>query len=410
MKHFLIFFLLLSQIVFAQQRFLISPNHDAFPIPKYSSPSAEIAKRIAKNTFSTSANCTGTFNFGYPTDVYEYNINHIIYHKDVLGQWFVAKAAGTIDTVYWFQLDRIGSPDSTINIRIHRSKIGPGSGPGFGPYTSQPPCQSWGYWKSTTDADNGIAAFLSSLSPLEDTTWYSTLAAGTSFPPFDSSLFGGTNGMGVVVKPNQVIKADLAGTGIQPHVKKGDGFFISFQPSTPNMHISAQFDVGTNFATWGSDLPLSTTDENWPARNWKFYEHDSGPSNCAGSTREQVKRGWVARGPFPGEVPDAQLYSAAVNIWYSMSVTTNVPPIISAQEGGDPTNTFSNQAQTLSYLIYDCDAEFIDSAGVKYAKVQWSKATTVAGTEVFVDQADIYMTSLGSDFYGDNSCRDRSIC
>ncbi|MBI5020017.1 MAG: hypothetical protein HZB59_01135, partial [Ignavibacteriales bacterium] len=387
--------LLLTSSLFSQKRFLVSPNQEVIPITKYSSPSDEIAKRTARAASSLTADCSGTFVFGYERPIYVPTSRFGATHKDVLGQWYIAKAAGTIDTVYWYHNGSIGTPDSTINIRIHRSKIGPGSGPGFGPYTSQPPCQSWGYWKSTTDADNGIAAFLSSLSPLEDTTWYSTLAAGTSFPPFDSSLFGGTNGMGVVVKPFLDMKADLAGTGIQPRVKKGDVFFVSFQPSTPNMHISGTADIRTEFSAWGSDGPVSTTDENWPARNWKFYEHDSGPSNCAGVPTALVKRGWVARGPFE----DDPAYTAAYNIWYSMSVTTNVPPIISAQEGGDPTNTFSNQAQTLSYLIYDCDAEFIDSAGVKYAKVQWSKATTVAGTEVFVDQADIYMTSLGSDFY-----------
>ncbi|MBI5475904.1 MAG: hypothetical protein HY964_04130 [Ignavibacteriales bacterium] len=157
MKTFLTIFLILCEFSFAQQKFLISPGQDAIPINKYSSPSREIAKRLMmRNSSSISANCSGTFNFGFPTDVYEPNINHILYHKDVLGQWFVAKAAGSIDTIFWYQLDRIGSPDSTVLVRIHASVIGPNYGPGKGAYASAAPCQSWGYWKTTTDADNGI--------------------------------------------------------------------------------------------------------------------------------------------------------------------------------------------------------------------------------------------------------------
>ncbi|MBA4312520.1 MAG: hypothetical protein C0417_07810, partial [Chlorobiaceae bacterium] len=385
--------LLLTSSLFSQKRFLVSPNQEVIPVTKYSSPSEEISKRIVKGTSSVTGNCSGTFIFGYEPSVYVTTSNFGMYHKDVLGQWYVAKAAGTIDTVYWEMFGLIGTPDSTVNLRIHRSKIGPGSGPGFGAFASQPPCQSWGYWKTTNDYDMGIAPFLTFLSPTEDTTWYSTIASGTSFPPFDSSMYGQKSGQPITVRPYEIIKADLAGSGVAPTVSKGDVFFISFQPSGPNAHVSP--DIRTEFAAWGSDGPISTTNENWPARNWKFYEHDSGPSNCAGVPTHLVKRGWVARGPFDED----PFYTAAYNVWYSMTATTNVPPIIKAQEGGDPTNTFSNQSQVLSYIIYDCDPEFIDSAAVSYVKIKWSKANTIAGVEEFVDQPDIYMTHLGSDFY-----------
>ncbi|MBI5475903.1 MAG: hypothetical protein HY964_04125, partial [Ignavibacteriales bacterium] len=205
--------------------------------------------------------------------------------------------------------------------------------------------------------------------------------------------------MPIRVKPNSINKADLQGTGFAPSVPKNDVFFVSFQPSLPNAHIASENDPGTNFATWGSDVPYSTTDELWPARNWKFYEHDSGPGECAGSLKEDVKRGWVARGPFVTGVSDPQLYTAAVNIWYSMTVSTNVPPQIVATEGGDPTTTFSSDPQTVSYTIYDCDAEYVDSAMVQSAVISWSKSTVTSGTEVLVKQPDIPLVYQGGDFW-----------
>jgi hypothetical protein len=392
--------LLLTGSLFSQKRFLVSPNQEVIPVTKYSSPSEEIAKRMTKGTSSVAANCSGTFNFGFDRTIYVTTSRFGAAHKDVLGQWYVAKAAGEIDTIYWYHNDVTFNPDTTVKLRIHRSSIGPNKGPGIGAYASAPPCQMWGYWKSTTDYDNGIVPFKTMLNPGEDTTWHSTIAGGgTSLPyttaPFDSQLFGFSTGMPIRVRPFEVMKADLEGTGFAPTVAKDDVFFISFEPKYANTHINdAAYPV--RFAAWGSDGPVSTTDENWPSRNWKFYEHDSGPSNCAGTPTYLTSRGWVARGPFE----DDPFYTAAYNIWYSMKVTTNVPPQILGIDGGDPTNTFSNLAQTVQYEIYDCDAEYpVDSVGVKYAKIEWSKAVSVAGTETYVDQPDINMEPQGGDIW-----------
>jgi len=379
----------------AQKRYLVSPNQEVIPIDKYSSAYAEIQKRInaqkATSDLKAHPPCTNTFTFGYTLDVYPLNSNFGAYHKDVMGEWFVAKASGTIDTFYWYAYGAVGAKDSLVLMRIHQSKIGPNYGPGIGDYVSAPPCQNWGYWKTTNDADNGVAPFLDDLSPGEDTTWFSTIkGSGVTVPPtrppFGLELFG-SGGYPVTMHSREINKVDIAGTGVAPEVQVGDVFFLSLRINAPNAHVAN--DERTEFAAWGSSGPVSTNDEDWPARNWKFYEHDTGPSNCAGVPVTETKRGWIARGPFE----DDPMYTAAYNYWYSMTVTTNVPPLMTSVD--EPTTTFSNGPLTVTYEIWDCDPQKPESAGVASAVIRWAKTTTKAGTEVFIEQPDVPMSPTG---------------
>ncbi|MBI5020319.1 MAG: T9SS type A sorting domain-containing protein [Ignavibacteriales bacterium] len=157
------------------------------------------------------------------------------------------------------------------------------------------------------------------------------------------------------------VPLDTLGHGID--VKKGDAFFITMDITSPNYHVT---DFATRMRAWGSDGPISTTDENYPSRVWKFYEHDSGPSNCAGVPTALVKRGWVARGPFE----DDTLYTSAYNWWYSMRVRTNIPPVIPyySWEGGI-TDSESLQINFLKLCSLD-DSDKIGSYWVYYQRDQ----------------------------------------
>ncbi|MBI4810206.1 MAG: hypothetical protein HY800_01935 [Ignavibacteriales bacterium] len=397
MKKMILFLLLFGQFAFAQQRVLVSPNGDVIRIKKGVSIKTAAEKLMRRAPSSISGECTNEFNFGFPVNVYDATIAHVGYHKDVMGQWFVAKASGTIDTVFWYNnWSEIGAKDSLVYVRIHESFIGPNYGPGIRPGPFPPPCQSWGYWKTTNDADNGVGAFIDDLSPTEDTTWYSTIrdtnnSLPDTRPPFGLELFGQGVGLGITHRPG-LNQANIEGTGLSPNIIKDDVFFVSFRIHSDNEHKVN--DLPTGFASWDGGI-TTTSDENYPSRNWKFYEHDSGPSNCAGDKRENVKRGWVARGNFNS---DDTLGVAAINIWYSMTVTTNVPPIINSVEGGEPHNTFSTANQIITYEIWDCDPESLLRAGVATAIIRWSKATTIAGSETFVDQADISMSPTGEGY------------
>ncbi|TAK52573.1 MAG: T9SS type A sorting domain-containing protein, partial [Bacteroidetes bacterium] len=108
----------------------------------------------------------------------------------------------------------------------------------------------------------------------------------------------------------------------------------------------------------------------YPSRNWKFYEHDSGPSNCAGIPTEQVKRGWVARGGFSSDTTDI----AAYLFWFSVSTTDNVPPELLSSNGPLPT-TYSTDPRTVSAEIQDCDYSNPAEAGIDESQTYISYTT-----------------------------------
>jgi hypothetical protein len=110
--------------------------------------------------------------------------------------------------------------------------------------------------------------------------------------------------------------------GHKIHVNKGDLFFVTMQINSPNRHLSIGDESRTSIYVWESDGPVNTSDENYPSRLWKFYEHESGPTNCSGVPKASVRKGWIERGPFV----DDPFYTNALNWWYSMTVDIILPP------------------------------------------------------------------------------------
>jgi hypothetical protein len=78
-----------------------------------------------------------------------------------------------------------------------------------------------------------------------------------------------------------------------------------------------------------------------------------------------VKRGWVARGGFG----DDSLDVAVFNMWYSMLVTSNVPPDV--QFTSVLHTTFFTSPRTVDAEILDCDPENPSRAGTKLASLKW---------------------------------------
>src|SRR5262249_40668212 len=148
-------------------------------------------------------------------------------------------------------------------------------------------------------------------------------------------------------------------------------------------------DGRTEFAAYGGRVTLDN--ENYPARDWKFYEHDSGPSNCAGHNINTVSRGWVARGGFG----DDSLDVAAFNYWYSMTVTSNVPPDVKTTSVQQ--STFSTGPFTIEADIEDCDPSG-PGAAVDHADLEYSidnvaqPAVSMVNTGGSIWEADIPVT------------------
>jgi hypothetical protein len=385
---------LLSTLLMAgtnpQKRYLVSSVGEVIPIP----PDQDAARLMKNRTRVTSGSsvCPDKFTFGFGF-VQGTPSNFGAYPKDVMGQWFTVPATGTIDSVYWQMNVDAGAFDSLIFVRIHQSNITPTNGPGRGIYANYPPCRSWGYWPNTNDPDQGVAAFI------EEATgpWVSTinpLGAETpppAFIPFGSELwgFGGfpvqvhaldTFGLSMEALPTGVIPATI-----------GDNFFLSFRMNhnanitqiDPYTNPPELADARTSFNAVGFNVP--TTSIDYPARNWKFYEFDKGPSpTCFGTPRDNIKRGWVVRGPLSGGEN-----SAAYRFYYVMSVASNVPPTI--KDFDRVGTTFAVAPQPVQAEIEDCNPANPGGAGVAYAKIQY-----------FVDdvaQPDIVMDNLGGETF-----------
>ncbi len=381
MKTLVLCCFLLTEIAFAQQRYLVSPNDDFIPIKHGESAKQIMSRKLRRHSLSQSSVCTNKALFGYPEDLFEPAVNHVARHKDVMGEWFLAKASGTIDTLFWEVLSDVGALDSTVFVRVHESNIGPSAGPGIRPGPYNPPCQNWGYWVNTADLDQGVAAFPEDAT---DTTWHSTYNGPiNSFPPFGNSLWGGS--LGVAVTEHLGINSVVMLQFDTLKVTTGQNFFISMRVKGPVFHPSP-LDDWTSWAT-ASFRVSDVADENYPSRNWKFYEHDSGPANCAGVPVNDVKRGWVARGGF-GQDSDS-LDVAALNWWFVMTVTSNVPPVVSDVTGLH--NTFNTGPQTVEATITDCDLSVGGHPGVESAVLKWSLNGNT--------QPDILVNNVGGDSY-----------
>lgn len=377
---FLVIALLLNSgvVTLGQKRYLVSKNDEVIPLRKGESAISVMAKRTGRSSISTTVNCGNRFIFGYPEDKFPSTNGFFARHKDVMGEWFVAKATGTIDTIFWEMLGLVGAKDSTAYVRIHNSRIGPDYGPGIYNETSSwgPPCQNWGYFINTTDLDQGVAAFPDDATPVGNSTWTSTIAKGPpTLPPFTASLWG-FGGYGVTLHANQINTLALIDGGSMLDVTVGQKFFLSQRVKGLDTHTEDDLTL------WAaSGFHVDNKDESYPSRNWKFYEHDSGPTNCAGVPTELVKRGWVARGGFTDDTLDVAVF----NYWYSMVVTTNVPPDV--QFTTVVHTTLSTASNTITAEILDCDPANPTGAGVKNAAIKWQ----LNG----VPQSDIPMYPVG---------------
>jgi len=362
--------LIVSALALSQQHYLISPSQEVIPLKKWQRVAHLIEARshtAAAYSVSGAEGCSSQFTFGYTEDLYRVTNGFYLYHHDVLGQWYVAKATGTIDSIFWDAPagGTVGAAvmDSTITVRIHNSVIGPLYGPGIRPGPFDPPCQNWGYWIDNTDLDQGVAAFPEDANPYPG-AFHSTIAHGVAGPPFSNEIWG-LGGFPVTMHYGTINSVAMLDLGEACSVSVGQVFFVSMKTKYP-APIHYYPDVQTDFAV--SAFHVSTSDENYPSRNWKFYEHDSGPTNCAGVPVDKVKRGWVARGGFGADSSDV----AAYNIWYTMTVVSNTPPTVRESSDGIAHNTLSTAAQTIQGDLTDCDPANPGLAGVDHAEIQWS--------------------------------------
>ena len=369
MKRLLPLLILAALPALSQQRFLVSSRGDAIPLAKGQSP-LSVAKEVG--LFPEGAGCTGLATFGYPPALYPSTTNHIGFHNDIVAEWFMPPANGTLDSVFWFQSANVCAPDSQLVLRLFKSNVYPGHGPGYGGYPAASSSTCWGYWESSADLEDGVAAFP------EDATgpWTSTVVGGPgpSYPPVDSSIWG-LSGFPVKAKANSVnsvyMDPSLA-TGGTVTLHQGVPFFMTLK-ITGDVNDNCCGTCGTNQNT---GFFASADTDHVHSHNWKFYE------NVVTFQAGFTCKGWVARGDFN------------INFWYVMTATSNLPPTISNFDKIN--NTISTAPQTISAEIFDCDPADAGKAGVESAGIRY-RVTDLAGNLLASGSASL--GNIGGDTY-----------
>ncbi|MBI1806267.1 MAG: hypothetical protein HYR76_04350, partial [Ignavibacteria bacterium] len=345
--------LVVSSMLFAQQKVVITSAGDIVPLKKgASSIDAARATGLINDRTSSTSSCGNTTSFGFKSNLYPCNLPFVGYHHDVWGQWFVCPSDGSIDSVYISTNDQNEMASGTAKLRIFQSNITPSVGPGHGPYHS--PRHSWGYYKKAnlSDEDFGATPFKDAAT---DTHWIPTNfttdsliatgvddgAANPSFDPLGDELWG-LGGWPHVFTINSINGIGMLELGYKPDVTKDQSIFLTLEQLGTHTPAGAG---GNNAgpATWC----MSSQGIPDPSVNWKFYEHST-----AGN------RGWHAR-------------SEASWIWWMvMTVTADIPPDINSLDR--LSHTLSTGPRTVYTHLQDCNPGHPDSAGIASATFTYS--------------------------------------
>ena len=343
--------LFLCSFGFAQNKVVITSEGDVIQLKKGES-SREVAGQLGmlKQGPDLIPPCGTNLSFGYDPNHFPCNIPFVGYHHDVWGQWFLSPASGTIETLFVAMNDQNEMESGIAKIRIFRSNIYPGRGPGYPPYNS--PRHSWGYYKDTNLVDepngSGITPFKGSAT---DTNWIPTNIPSDSltptgapdtvpsFDPLGPKLWplSGPDGFSHLFTINSTNAIVLGDTLVEPAVGKNDPIFVTIEQQGTHVTITS------NIANWcesSQDIPV-------PPVNWKFYEH-----SAAGN------RGWHARA------------DANWMWWMVMRVTGDLPPeIISFDK---LSHTISTGPRLVTATVRDCNPGRPDSAGVASVTLSYS--------------------------------------
>ncbi len=386
MNRFLLLPLLASLIGFsivdAQQRYLVSPDGEVRPLQPGEGSQQLIDAVLRRSHPTSTAICGDKFTFGTDPGSYPTNSNFGSAHRDVIGQWFTAKASGTIDSIFWVQMAGLGAYDSTVYVRVHSSHVGPDYGPGVRPGPFQPGCQSWGYWINTNDSESGITAFPETAT---DSSWVSTLESGSvpSTPPIGAERWG-YGGFQKKITPNEINHVAMEATGDTIGVTVGENIFVSLEIAGCDDDSATCSTVDPKIRTemGAVSFNVSASDEDYPSRMWKYYNQYSNPTCYF----DIPSPGWYARWGYNYDTLNVSLF----NIWYSMTVTTNVPPIVITLP--EITRTFfEGGSEPIGATVVDCDPENPLNAGIESVILMHE----ING----VSQPDIPMDYLGADYW-----------
>jgi|GEM_PF-933514 len=381
--YFLLVVLLVSSMAVAQKtHILVSRDGDVVPMKKGESVLKAINEYIRQRKIVDAAQvaCANPIQFGFDPDHYSVdNSSFQTFHKDIIAVNLASPADGTMDTIYVL----IGTSlnvDSQLTVRIMDSRIYPGNGPGYGPFTVYLPGDSlyingrdsggvgptnygsplcWGYFTNTNDLDGqannpegGVAAFPEDATPADSTAWVSTMqrqfphAPGT-FPPTGDEIWGAGGYPFKHLKASAINVLNLHKLPPAPSFHAGQPIMLTFQ--IPGPHFTAGSTDDPAYTIWHTHTVSPDPDHLYRhTHDWKWYEH---ASSCG-------IPGWVDRGLWE------------FMIWYSISVSGNTPPhVLDITHLGA---TASAASRNVTVHMEDCNFAHPESAGVAWAHMAYS--------------------------------------
>ena len=88
----------------AQHRYLVSPPNEVVPLGDGESALDKLRNHSGRRTADGGAYCEDDFQDGYAPGMYPTTHIFKTFHRDIVGQWYVAPASGRIDTIFWRNL------------------------------------------------------------------------------------------------------------------------------------------------------------------------------------------------------------------------------------------------------------------------------------------------------------------
>jgi hypothetical protein len=384
----------------AQQRFLVSSAGEVRPLPAGQNAKRVIDGILKHDHLLQAGACSPNLNVGYDDANYPANLSHTATHKNLFAEWFLAPYNGKIESVYVHMAQGQGDLSNDggfLSLRIHKSNVFAGSGPGYGVYPTPPDTTCWGYYFNGGDVDNHVGAFLEDVSGV-DTVWQSKYylnsdhGAVPSYPPAGEEIWGNGGFQFSIMHAGQdtVIGVGTALLG-EPTVTAGEPLFISL--TIPGQHPPTVDSTGAGndptevdiqaYEDWNPNTVASTPDSvQLVDHDWKFYEHVIG--HCAdpnGSHPLTEAGGWVARGLWNDK------------IWFVLDVTQNTPPTIQTVDIGRDLSY--GKSTKVTSQIFDCDFALPSAAGVgNVYLLYWTDPAHVDSLFMVNSSADNYTVTL----------------
>ena len=354
---------LVSSVLFAQERYLITPSGDAIPVKKGETEfdAAKRAGLVGQDETPNSVQggaCPSALDAGNIYDVNRFTTNFTHAAGDIDAMIYVVPFSGDITFVHWKpNADTHVNTDATLRISkstILNTGVSTATYIGYFPNSADPDVEQVGHVGNTAWPDDATGAYVPG-------------AAGT-VNPIGDNLWGGEIGGYPIQWPNNSTTQDIAmsGLGYSPHVNAGDTIVISVQKSP---------FVGSGTGT-GAVMRCSAPSPVF--RFMKYYYY--------GRTGVTAP-GWWAR-------------EFEAFIWFTITVTSDVPPTLTSFTTLNHTTSTGTQGP-VQLMAYDCNIMTPADTGVAsanlYYNVDGGSYTSIPMTvSTFVWSASIPGQPLGS--------------